>query len=93
MHFNNLGAAWSALGEKKKAIAYYEQALAIDRKVFGEEHPNVAIRLNNLGMALAAIGETACGRACLQQAHALWLKFYGTAHPDTQTALENLQSL
>ena len=31
-----------------------EQALAIDKKVFGDEHPNVASDLNNLALLLKA---------------------------------------
>ena len=45
------------MGDKQKAIGYYEQALAIDRKVSGEEHPDVAIGLNNLGGAWKSPGE------------------------------------
>jgi hypothetical protein len=40
-----------------KAIGYYEQALAIDRAVYGDNHPKVATRLNNLGSACFALGE------------------------------------
>ena len=34
-HLNNLGIAYSVLGEARKAIAYYEQALTITREVGG----------------------------------------------------------
>ena len=43
--YNNLGAAWADLGEARRAIEYYEQALAIDRQVYGDTHPNVASSL------------------------------------------------
>ena len=45
LDYNNLGAAWADLGEARRAIEYYEQALAIDRQVYGDTHPNVARRL------------------------------------------------
>ncbi|NIM12670.1 MAG: tetratricopeptide repeat protein, partial [Candidatus Aminicenantes bacterium] len=54
---NNLGAAWDDLGDPHKAIAYYEQALKIDRNVYGEAHPAVARELNNLGEAWRVLGE------------------------------------
>jgi tetratricopeptide (TPR) repeat protein len=46
-----LGWIYHDLGEHKKAIKYYEEALAIDEEVFGRKHPNMATRLNNLGLA------------------------------------------
>ncbi len=46
------------LGEYKTAIKYYEQALAIDRSVFGELHQIVARDLNNLGTAWRSSGDT-----------------------------------
>jgi Tfp pilus assembly protein PilF len=54
---NNLGATWKEKGEYDKAIAYYEKALKIDLKVFGNDHPNLATRYNNLGSAWQAKGE------------------------------------
>jgi tetratricopeptide (TPR) repeat protein len=48
---NNLGTAWDALGQYKKAIGYHEQALASFLKTYGEEHLNVATARNNLGAA------------------------------------------
>ena len=39
---NNQGYTWDTLGEARRAIEYYEQALAIDRQVYGDTHPNVA---------------------------------------------------
>jgi tetratricopeptide (TPR) repeat protein len=47
----------SALGEYRKAIKYYEQALSIGKEVYGERHPVVATTLNNLGQAWANLGE------------------------------------
>jgi hypothetical protein len=41
----------SDLGKHKKTIACYEKALADDLRVYGEQHPEVAIEYNNLGTA------------------------------------------
>ncbi|MCE5317558.1 MAG: tetratricopeptide repeat protein [Parachlamydia sp.] len=40
-----------SLGNAKKATEYFEEALRIDKKVHGDEHPDVAIRLRGLGSA------------------------------------------
>ena len=37
-----------AQGKLDKCMPYYEKALAIDIKVYGEEHPDVAIDYNNI---------------------------------------------
>jgi hypothetical protein len=39
------------------AIEFYNKALQIDVAVFGEQHPNVAIRYNNLGAAWRDLGD------------------------------------
>ena len=41
-------------GKLDEAMPYYVQSLAIHKKVYGEEHPKVALRLNNLGQLLKA---------------------------------------
>ncbi len=52
----NLGNAWAALGETRKAIELYEQHLAIAREIGDRRGEGDA--LGNLGNAWAALGET-----------------------------------
>ena len=55
-HLGNLGVAYAALGETRRAIEYYEQQLKIARQIGdrrGEGHA-----LGNLGLAYADLGET-----------------------------------
>ena len=76
------------------ARPYYEQALAIHRKVLGEEHPDTAASLNNLGYLAAGRWATmpAPGHTT-KQALAIRRKVLGEEHPDTATSLNNLGSL
>ena len=37
---NNIGAAWSDLGDAKKAIEFTEKALQIFTVVYGSDHPS-----------------------------------------------------
>jgi tetratricopeptide (TPR) repeat protein len=46
--YNNLGGAWSDLGDNKKAIDYYTKALEIFSDVYGSEHPHTKIVRANL---------------------------------------------
>ena len=52
----NLGLAYSALGETRKAIEYYEQRLDIARETGDRRGEGRA--LGNLGLAYSALGET-----------------------------------
>ena len=55
--FSILGSVLQDLGESREAIDFYNQALAIDQDVFGDQHPNVARDYNNLGLAWDELGE------------------------------------
>jgi tetratricopeptide (TPR) repeat protein len=55
VHLGNLGLAYAALGEPRRAIEYHEQALTIDRAIGDRRGEGAA--LGNLGNAYAALGE------------------------------------
>jgi tetratricopeptide (TPR) repeat protein len=80
---NEVAGMINALGDHRKAIDYYEQALSIDRNVYGEAHPKVAIRLNNLGSTYLEQGQKEKAKAYLEQAYKIKLKFYGPDHPSS----------
>ena len=56
VHLGNLGLAYAALGETKKAIDIYEQRLEIAREI-GDRHGE-GNALGNLGIAYKNLGET-----------------------------------
>jgi tetratricopeptide (TPR) repeat protein len=90
---NNIGSAWNALGEPKKALEYYEQALSIDKEVYGDRHPNVATTLNNIGLVWDALGDSQRAKGYFQQAYSIFREFYGDEHPDTLIVKEWRNSL
>ena len=51
LYLNQARVTNYTLANFKKAIVYYEQALASDLKAYGEDHPDVATERNNLGTA------------------------------------------
>ena len=65
-HLGNLGLAYAALGDARRAVGYYERALAIAREICAasrSEAERTAARrgegnhLGNLGLAYAALGD------------------------------------
>ena len=85
-----LGWIHHDLGEPKKAIEYYEKALTIDRKVYGEKHPRVARCLNNLGGAWHSLADSKKAIEYFEKALAINRKVYGEKHPDVARCLNNL---
>ena len=89
---NEVGFTLYNMGDQRKAIEYFEQALTIDRNVYGESHPKVAIRLNNLGSAWQALGDQRKAIAYYEQALTIDRNVYGDEHPNVAIRLNNLGS-
>ncbi|MBF0458738.1 MAG: tetratricopeptide repeat protein [Nitrospirae bacterium] len=86
---NNLGESFRTLGEPKKAIEFYEKALAIDLAAYGDQHPEVAIRYSNIGTAWRNLGDPAKAIEFYQKALAIGLATYGDKHPDVAIRYNN----
>jgi len=90
LYLNEIGFIYDKLAEYKKAIDYYEKALAIDLKTYGKEHPDVAIDWNNLGNAWDSLGEYKKAIDYYNKALAIDLKTYGKEHPKVAIRWNNL---
>jgi len=55
VHLGNMGVAYAALGEVRRAIEYHEQALKMAREI-GDRHGE-GVHLSNLGIAYENLGE------------------------------------
>jgi hypothetical protein len=72
------------------------RALAIDERSFGNDHPNVAIRLNNLAMLPQATNRLAAAEPLMRRALLIWIEFTrvtGHRHPHLDTARANYREL
>ena len=91
---NNLGNAWSDLGEARQAVSFFERALAIKEQVYREtpNHPEIAHALNNLGNAWSDLGDGRQAVSFYDRALAIREQVYQETpnHPDIASTLGNL---
>jgi len=86
-------ATGSSLGEYARAETLLQEALRIQQKVLGPEHPDTANTLNNLGLLYQAMRAYAKAEPPTQEALQIEEKVFGPAHPATATSLNNLALL
>ena len=55
--YNNLGVVYQHLGQYSEAKEFYEKALIIRKKIFGDEHAAVGASYNNLGIVYRHLGQ------------------------------------
>ncbi|CAH1252362.1 GPSM2 [Branchiostoma lanceolatum] len=91
---NKLGQAWKNLGDHRKTIKCYKEALQMARTMYGTVHPDIDASLNNLGNAWTDLGVHDIAVRHYEQALQMERSMYGesTAHPDIATSLINLGS-
>jgi tetratricopeptide (TPR) repeat protein len=72
-------------GEQQWALAKqtYERALEVDRRVLGDDHPRVAMRLNNLAVVAQNIGDLKLAETLYRDAIRRDELAYGDQHPET----------
>jgi serine/threonine-protein kinase len=77
-------------GHYEESLSWNLQALAMDRRLYGEQHPAVADELNNLGAIEADRGNFAAAESYYRQALAIVERWYGPEHPETAANLTAL---
>eukprot|EP00565_Helicotheca_tamesis_P006881 CAMPEP_0185729106 /NCGR_PEP_ID=MMETSP1171-20130828/4474_1 /TAXON_ID=374046 /ORGANISM="Helicotheca tamensis, Strain CCMP826" /LENGTH=170 /DNA_ID=CAMNT_0028397883 /DNA_START=94 /DNA_END=606 /DNA_ORIENTATION=- len=72
------------------AINMYHSALALQRKIFGLDHPITARTLNELGVVLVLKGDDAAAVKAFEEALYIRELNLGSGHKDTAETLTNL---
>ncbi len=88
--YNNIGVVYDAQGNYAKALECHEKALAIVRKVYGENHPDTAASYNNIGESYRYQGNYAKALEYHQKALAIYQKVHGENHASTGTSYNNI---
>ncbi|HZY78698.1 MAG TPA: CHAT domain-containing tetratricopeptide repeat protein [Cyclobacteriaceae bacterium] len=78
--YNDLGLAYSQI-DPDKALESYEKALAVYKKLHGNEHPKIAIANTNIGGLYRQIELYGDAINNLEAASKIWLKLYPDGHP------------
>jgi len=87
---DSLAALLQAKGDDAAAEALFREALAMLRRLHGDEHPLVAQSLSNLANLLHAKGDYAAAEPLLREALAMQRRLLGDEHPQVATGLNNL---
>lgn len=80
-------------GDSERACKFFELALSIDEKVYGCDHPEVAIDLNNLASARQRQGDLSGARSAYEKALRIVEMSLGAEHPTTRLVRRNLRGL
>jgi eukaryotic-like serine/threonine-protein kinase len=85
-----LGNVYADLGEYTNAVAMHRESLALRRKLWGNEHREVANGLYDFAVVLYAPGRFTEAEALCREAVAIRRKLPGPEHVDIATALDCL---
>jgi len=77
----------------REAEPFCSQALSMNERLFGPEHPNTTISLNNLADLYRLQGQFAKAEPLLKRSLGNKLKVFGNSHPDTAISIGNLGQL
>lgn len=89
-NMNSLALVLEMLGRSDETRQLYEQALAMNRQLYGEKHPDIAIALNNLANLYLDRDELDEAEEMFQQALVMQRELFGQEHPDVALVMNNL---
>ena len=81
-----MGNDYQQLGQYNEAKEYHEKALIIYKKIFGEEHADVASSYDNLGRDYEQLGEYNAAKEYHEKALIIYKKICGEEHADVASS-------
>jgi tetratricopeptide (TPR) repeat protein/predicted Ser/Thr protein kinase len=85
----DMGVSYDSKGDTDESIRYYQRSLAIEKKLFSDNHPLPALDWNNLGVALLK-KDAHAALAAFEHSLAAYESTLGPDNPDTARALGNV---
>ena len=90
---NTSGQVYDRIGKYSQAAGFHKKALIIWKKIFGEDHTDVASSYNNLASVYSSLGEYNQAKELHEKALVIWKKINGEDHVDVATSYHNLASV
>jgi tetratricopeptide (TPR) repeat protein len=87
---NDLGLMLRDQGDYAQSEQLLVESLAMERKLLGGKHSELALMLNNLGMVQRRKGDLADAERTYREALAMQRELLGEVHPDVANTLNNL---
>lgn len=93
MFYGNFAIVYSAKGDFENAAKYYEKSLREKLRIFGEDHPHIALDYQNMGVLFGEhIGDYNRALILYEKALRIVLKNYGEKHIDVARIHFNMGS-
>ena len=89
-NLNNLALVVMTAGNHAEAESLYRDALAMNRRLYGESHPEVALSLGELGALYRNRGDLANAEARYREALAMQRDLLGDEHPEVARLTSSL---
>ena len=80
---------YNRLGEYNQAKELVEKARMIYKKIFGEDHADVATSYNNLALVYSCLGEYNEGKELFEKSLMMQKKIFGEDHAHLATSYNN----
>ena len=87
---NMSGQVYNCLGEYNQAKELFEKALTIRKKIFGEDHADVATSYDNLALVYNRLGEYNQAKELHEKALMIFKKIFGEDHANVAKSYNNL---
>lgn len=87
--YENLGLYYWNTGNNELALEYQNRALDLKKKIFGENHPEVAASYNNIGL-IYGVEYPDQAQKFYRNALAIYKETYGESHPKIANTYNNL---
>jgi len=87
---SHIGVVFADLGQYETARQYHNEALALYRKIKGDEHADVAYALNNLAATFNSLNLPDSSVVLLKKSLEISIKALGPQHPNVGIQLNNI---
>ena len=87
------GQVYERIGKYSQAEGFHKKALMIRKKIFDEDHTDIASSYNNLASVYSSLGKYNQAKELHEKALVIWKKINGEDHVDVATSYHNLASV